>query len=212
MKPVNLTSQRSSALFRVLAISASLLTVIACRPQETAQEQPTSTPTLPPIATMTPVPTPTVAPTNTLAPPTGTPTPMPTATPSPVPTDTPVPPPAPTETPTATPVPLLEVGEVQVIYHDAEVVDGLARYPAGVTPWLDLLARFDGGWYGPERSEDDVEALPLPEGYRWEVQGGFAGLPNGEAWWVGPSSEGTAALVGPDGIEAYTLELRVEFY
>jgi hypothetical protein len=92
------------------------------------------------------------------------------------------------------------------------VIQGLTKYPTGTQPWLDLLIRSGETWYGPERNADDVTAQPLPEGYRWEVEGSFATLPDGEAWWTGPSFEGQAKLIGPDGGELYRLDLRVEFY
>jgi len=48
---------------------------------------------------------------------------------------------------------------------------------------LDLLIKLGDHWYGPERLPgDDIDALPLPKGYHWEVMGGFSGEPNGEAW------------------------------
>src|SRR3989304_638524 len=74
-----------------------------------------------------------------------------TVAPTPVPTDTPVPtvPPRPSDAPAAMPVPLLQASQGRVIYHDARVVAGVAQYPAGAQPWLDLLVQLDGNWYGP---------------------------------------------------------------
>jgi hypothetical protein len=111
-----------------------------------------------------------------------------------------------------TPVPSIQVSEAQIIYHDGQYENGVGKYQSGVSPWLDLLVRSEDTWYGPERQEDEIAAVPLPDGYGWEASGGFASLPNGEAWWTGPDVAGTASLIGPDGNELYTLELRVEFY
>ena len=106
----------------------------------------------------------------------------------------------------------MEVSEARIIYHDGEVLNEVGRYKSGVQPWIDLLVRVGDTWYGPERLEDDIDAIPLPDGYRWEVEGGFASFPNGEAWWTAPGVEGKARLIGPDGNVLYTLELEVEFY
>ena len=216
METFSLVQQHRFVGFKVVVI-ISLLLVTACGARE--QQQPTPAATLPPVATVTPVPTATVSPTSTYTPlpPTDTPdTPTATATlpaPTSVPTDTPVPPAPPTDAPTATPLPALEVNETRVIYHDAEVVydSGIAKYESEISPWLDLLVRLGDTWYGPERQEDDVEATPLPEGYRWETEGSFSSSPNGEAWWTAPGIQGRAHLIGPDGSVLATLELEVEF-
>jgi hypothetical protein len=116
------------------------------------------------------------------------------------------------------PVPLLTASQGRVIYHDARVVAGVAQYPAGAQPWLDLLVQLDGNWYGPERYADDITALPLPHGYRWEVearpghQDSFAVLPDGQAWWTGPDIHGHVRLLAPDGSKIYELYLLIEFY
>lgn len=205
--------QHHVTMLKVVALIASLFLVTACGASE---EEPTPTVALPPMATTTSTPTATTAPTSTSTntPEAATDTPAATATavPTETPADTPVPAPPPTDTPTVTPVPLLQASETKVIYHDAEAIDGVQRYQTGIQPWLDLLVRLDDTWYGPERYEDDINATPLPEGYGWEVDGGFSSLPNGEAWWVGPSTEGNARLIGPDGSEVLTLQLKIEFY
>jgi hypothetical protein len=106
----------------------------------------------------------------------------------------------------------MQVSEAVVVYHDAQIIDGVATYEPGVPPWLDLLVQLDGNWYGPERYEDDITAAPLPDGYRWETDDSFSSLPNGEAWWDGPGVEGKARLIGPDGNELHTLQLEIGFY
>lgn len=214
MKLLNLSHQCSFTVLKVIALIASLLLITACGAKKQKQE-PTPTATLPPVATMTPVPTATAVPTETNTPeppPTDTPTTVATAVPTSTPTDTPPPPPPPTETPTVTPVPLMEVSEARVIYHDGEALNDLGRYESGVQPWLDLLVRMGDNWYGPERQEDDIEASPLPEGYRWETEGSFSSMPTGEAWWTGPGIQGKARLIGPDDSVLYTLTLMIEFY
>jgi hypothetical protein len=212
MKLVNMIRQCKFARLIATAIIAGLLFVTACG----VQGEPTPTATLPPvaIATATPVPSATQpAPTDTPEPPTATPTATNTATPTTTATSAPPPTAPPTSTLTVTPVPLMQASEARVIYHGAEVVEGKGRYRSGVEPWMDLLVRLeDGQWYGPERQEDDIEALPLPDGYGWETGGNFSSLPNGEAWWTGPGLVGEARLIGPDGSQIYTLQLRVEFY
>jgi hypothetical protein len=213
MKLVNLILQRKFARLAITATIAAVLLVTACG----VQGEPTPTPTLPPvaIATATPLPTATQPPpTDTPKPPTATPTATNTAAPTATATSAPPPPPAPpTSTPTVTPVPLMQASEAKVIYHGAEVVEGIGRYRSGVEPWMDLLVRLeDGQWYGPERQEDDIEALPLPDGYGWEAAGNFSTLPDGEAWWTGPGLVGEARLIGPDGSQIYVLQLKVEFY
>lgn len=213
MKLASLIQSHSVAVIKAIIVIACLLLVAACGAQEEAKEPPTPSPTLKPVATMTPMPTATTAPTNTPELPTNTP--AATATPLPpteTPTGAPEPTPLPTDTPTVTPVLIVQVGEGKVIYHDAQLVDGLARYETGVPPWLDLLVQLDGSWYGPERNEDDIEAAPLPEGYRWETSGSFSTLPNGEAWWEGPGVEGEASLIDPEGNQLVTLQLKVDFY
>jgi hypothetical protein len=213
MKPVNLVQRRSVTLLRVTTLIAGLLLATSCGVQQLALEPPTPSPTLTSVATATPVATATTAPTNTSEPPTDTPAPTATAPPpTAAPTDTPEPALPPTDTPTVTPQPLMGVSEAEVVYHDAQIIDGVATYEADVLPWLDLLVRLDGNWYGPERYEDDITAAPLPEGYRWEADGSFSSLPNGEAWWNGPDVEGKASLIGPDGNKLHTLQLRIDFY
>jgi len=105
----------------------------------------------------------------------------------------------------------MQVQEAKVIYHDAVDIDGVGKYKEGVYVWMDLLVRLDDNWYGPERQADDISALPLPDGYRWEMDGDFSLLPNGEVWWTGPGIEGTARLINPEGSEIHTLELKIEF-
>jgi len=215
MKAINLNGRGKFAMLQVLGVLASLLLVTSCGPRE---QPPTPTATLQPLATVTPIPTATPAPTSTSTytppPPTHTPTATATPPPPPVPTDTPaaatVPP---TETPTVTPVPIVEVSEARIIYHDVEVVyNDVAKYKAGIQPWLDLLVRVGDTWYGPERQADEIDAVPLPEGYRWETEGSFSSFPTGEAWWTAPGVEGRARLIGPDGSVLYTLALRIEFF
>jgi hypothetical protein len=212
MKLINLIQRPNSTTFKVIAVIGSVLLLTACGAQE---QQTTPTATLQPLATMTPVPTATAVPTltNTPEPATDTPTAAATPTPTPVPTDTPAPVPTapPADTPTVTPVPLIQVSDARVIYHDAEkIIDNIATYEPGVEPWMDLLVRLDDNWYGPERNEDDINAAPLPDGYRWETQGSFSSLPNGEVWWTAPGVEGKARLIGPDGSELVTLELKID--
>ena len=208
---------------KVIVVIVGLLFVAACSPRGFPQQEPTATATLPSVDTATPAPTATEATTDTPTPELPADTPTPTATTPVVPTvattDTPVPvvaAPAPTEdTPieTETPVPLMGATEATAFYHDADIVDMIAKYRPDVSPWLDLLVRLDdGSWYGPERNDDAIDALPLPEGYRWETEGSFETLPNGEAWWAGPGVEGTATLIGPDGSGMITLHLELAFY
>jgi hypothetical protein len=105
----------------------------------------------------------------------------------------------------------LTAGEAR--YHDAETMDeaGVPLYREGVLPWLDLLVRLeDDRWYGPARTADGLQVLPLPQRYRWETRGGFSSLPNGEAWWNKTSPEGEAILYGPDNTELQRLQLKVE--
>ena len=217
MKLLNLSRQRSFTALKVIAVIAILLLITACGFRGRRQE-PTPTPTLPPVATLTPAPTATVIPTetNTPEPPADTPTtaatPVPTSAPTDTPPPPPPPPPPPTEAPTATPVLLMEVSEARVIYHDAKVLDNVGKYESSVEPWIDLLFRMGDNWYGPERQVDDIEASPLPEGYRWETEGSFSSAPNGEAWWTAPGVKGKAILIGPDGGVLYTLELQIDFY
>jgi hypothetical protein len=111
--------------------------------------------------------------------------------------------------PTATPV---QVGNAMVIYHGGVQQDGVGIYEEGALPWMDLLVLLGDTWHGPERAPDDgIDALPLPEGYRWECDGGFACHPNGEAWYVGPADEGTARLSDPGGEVLVELPLKVAF-
>ena len=106
----------------------------------------------------------------------------------------------------------MEVSEARVIYHDAKLVDNVGKYKSGVEPWIDLLVRMGDNWYGPERQVDDIEASPLPEGYRWETEGSFSSMPNGEAWWTAPGVRGKAILIGPDGGVLYSVDLMIDFY
>jgi hypothetical protein len=216
MQVLNLFRQFNFTVLKAIVVVASLLVITACGFRG-RQEEPTPTPTLPPVATVTPVPTATTAPTetNTPEPPADTPTTAATLVPTSGPTDTPIPPtppPPPTEVPTETPVPLIEVSEARVIYHDAKVLDNVGKYESSVEPWIDLLVRMGDNWYGPERQVDDIEASPLPEGYRWETEGSFSSTPNGEVWWTAPGVKGKAILTGPDGGVLYTLELQIDFY
>lgn len=211
MKLINLFRRQRFTLLTGIAAIASLLLFAACGVQE--QATPTATPQPIAVATATPAPTATAVPTNTPEPPTV----APTATDTPVPTNTPTSVPVPiiatsTITPTLAPVLLVQASEAKAIYHGAEIVEGIGRYKSGAEPWMDLLVRFDDTWYGPERQEDDINASPLPEGYRWETDGSFTSLPNGEAWWTGPGIEGNARLIGPDGSQIVTLRLKIELY
>jgi hypothetical protein len=102
--------------------------------------------------------------------------------------------------------------EARVIYHDGHNQAGVGIYDGGVLPWMDLLVRLGEDWYGPEREPDDgINALPLPPRYRWEAEGGFGILPNGEAWWTKLATEGTARLIEPTGKVILELPLRVIF-
>ncbi len=106
----------------------------------------------------------------------------------------------------------LDIVETRIIYHDTRFDAEQGQYEPGVIPWLDLLVRSGDNWYGPEREPDDgLEALPLPAGYRWEVGDGFSSLPNGEAWWIGPATDGTAKLINSDNEVVIELQLQVQF-
>jgi len=106
----------------------------------------------------------------------------------------------------------LEVTDVRVVFHDGFSEGTVGTYEPGTSPWLDLLVQMGGGWYGPEREPDDgIEAMPLPEGYRWEASGGFGSLPNGEAWWTESGTEGMVRLFGPAGTVVVELPLRIAF-
>ena len=86
-------------------------------------------------------------------------------------------------------------------------------YNDSALPWVDLLVRIDDGlWHGPERNVDDIEALPLSDGYAWECTGGFGCLPNGELWWNGQVTESTAVLRDQDETEVFRPLLRLEFH
>lgn len=225
MWEINLIQRLKFTELKAIMVIVGLFFVAACSPPGFPQQDPTATATLQTVDTATPAPTATEAPTQTPTPepPAVADTPTPTATapvPTVAPTDTPVlevaaaPPPT-EETPleTETPVPLMGATEATAFYHDADIIDVIVKYRADVSPWLDLLVRLDdGSWYGPERNDDAINALPLPEGYRWETEGSFETLPNGEAWWAGPGVEGTATLIGPDGSGLITLHLEVAFY
>jgi len=111
---------------------------------------------------------------------------------------------------------------VIVIFHDAfdtyqdiqpDGVIHAGMYHESTVPWVDLLVRLDDGlWYGPERNADDIEALPLPDGYAWECTGGFGCLPNGELWWNGLGTESTTVLRDADGVEVHRPLLRLEIH
>jgi hypothetical protein len=106
----------------------------------------------------------------------------------------------------------MPVADARVIYHNGFSQDGIGVYERGAFPWLDLLVQLGGTWYGPEREPDDgIQALPLPEGFRWEVEGGFGTLPNGEAWWAESGTSGTARLVDVNGAVVIELPLQVVF-
>ena len=133
-----------------------------------------------------------------------------TATPEPA-TPSPAVPPT-TALPTSTPWTLFDVEDSKVIYYGAKSQrDGAGYYTSGVVPWMDLLVKMDGQWYGPERFNDEIEALPLPFGYRWEYRGGFDGEPNGEAWWMELVNEGYARLLAPDNTLHLEVPLKVYF-
>jgi hypothetical protein len=51
----------------------------------------------------------------------------------------------------------------------------------------------------------------LPEGFRWEAEGGFGTLPNGEAWWAESGTTGTARLVDTSGAVLVELPLQITF-
>jgi hypothetical protein len=102
--------------------------------------------------------------------------------------------------------------DAKVVYHNGFAQDGMGKYERGAFPWLDLLVRLGETWYGPEREPDDgIVAQPLPDEYRWEGDGGFGVLPNGEAWWTESATEGVARLIGPSGELVLELPLRIEF-
>ena len=106
------------------------------------------------------------------------------------------------------------LSDVEVRYHDLEAYNrqGIPVYRPEVLPWLDLLVRLeDERWYGPDRAANIEGVWPLPQGYRWETQGGFSSLPNGEAWWNGTGPAGEAILYGPDGRALQQVPLRIGF-
>jgi hypothetical protein len=106
----------------------------------------------------------------------------------------------------------VRVADARVIYHNGFSQDGIGIYERGAFPWLDLLVRLGGTWYGPEREPDDgFQAVPLPEGFRWEAEGGFGTLPNGEAWWAESGTTGTARLVDTSGAVLVELPLQITF-
>lgn len=102
---------------------------------------------------------------------------------------------------------------IRVVYHDVSTYDlaGVPIYQSGVLPWIDLLVKHDGQWYGPERMRDEIQARPLESvGLKWEATGGFSTLPNGEAWWNETDRQGMATLYGPDETAIYTVTLKIE--
>jgi hypothetical protein len=104
------------------------------------------------------------------------------------------------------------VTDARAIYHNGFFQDGIGVYERGAFPWLDLLVRLGGTWYGPEREPDDAfHAMPLPEGFYWEAEGGFGTLPNGEAWWAESGTTGTARLVDTSGAVLVELPLQIIF-
>jgi hypothetical protein len=106
----------------------------------------------------------------------------------------------------------VRVTDTRVVYHNGFAQDGVGVYERGAFPWLDLLVQLSGTWYGPEREPDDgIQALPLPEHYRWEADGGFGTLPNGEAWWAESSTVGTARLIDAGGAVLVELPLQITF-
>jgi len=110
------------------------------------------------------------------------------------------------------PIVIDTIPETRVVYHDGFLHNGAGRYAPGTQPWMDLLVSFDGSWYGPERASwDDIVAHPLPENYQWECVGGFGCHDNGEAWWLGSSTEGTARLVSSTGAVMAEQSLRIAF-
>lgn len=170
-------------------------------PTDTAEiptRLPSSTPTAPlalPTATSEEEPTPTSVP----------PSEQPSSEPSTeVPTAT-----FTAESPTETPV---RATDARVIYHNGFSQDGIGVYERGGFPWLDLLVRLGETWYGPEREPDDgFQAVPLPEAFRWEVEGGFGTLPNGEAWWAESGTTGVARLLDTGGEVLVELPLQIIF-
>jgi hypothetical protein len=189
----------------ILAVIGLLLFSACCtveQPDPTQEPAATATAT----ATSTPIPT--------ESPPTDTPVPPPTDTPLPTATDTPVPTSTPPPTATNTPAPTaVLVTDARVVYHGGVEQDGVGIYEKGTLPWMDLLVQLNGIWYGPEREPDDeIAAQALPDGYRWECEGGFGCHPNGEAWWSETSEEGTARLVGPGEAVLAETELKVAFH
>jgi len=181
---------------------ASVTMVVTAAPSMTPvspEHRPSMTPTS--DATSTSPPTRELSPTPEAA------AERPTATPRP-----------PTETPTHTPKPplhsptVVSVIDTRVVYHDGFSQAGFGVYEHGTLPWLDLLVQLGGTWYGPEREAgDDVNAVPLPDGYRWETEGGFGCLWNGEAWWKESGTEGVARLIGPDDRQLVEVPLQVTF-
>jgi len=107
----------------------------------------------------------------------------------------------------------MQVVEAKVLYHDA-VNEGEGKvgvYESWAMPWMDLLVQLDdGNWYGPERREDEIQALPLPAGYRWETDGEFSCMEDGGVWWNETSTEGNARLFYGDAL-LLELQLRIEF-
>lgn len=119
--------------------------------------------------------------------------------------------------PTAAPIFMRPQG-LQVIFQAATrvylddaggVPQFVAEYDSGIEPRMDLLVQLeDGKWYGPERCDDEIDALRLPSNFSWQTSGDFQSLATGEAWWEGPSVSGDATLTYPGG--AVQLGLRVE--
>ncbi len=169
-------------------------------------------------ATNTPAPE---APAPVEVPPTATPIPPPPAAPTPTATLLPPPPAIPTATllppppaiPTAAPIVQTSGVETKVIYHDGDFQNGVGTYPSNILPWLDLLVKLNGVWYGPEREPGDgINAVPLPGGLHWEATGGFAANPNGEAWWDGPEFVGVGLLYNVTTGLTIEVPLEVGFF
>jgi hypothetical protein len=105
-----------------------------------------------------------------------------------------------------------QVTDARAIYHNGFSQDGIGIYERDAFPWLDLLVKLEGTWYGPEREPDDgIHAVPLPEGFHWEAEGGFGTLPHGEAWWTESDTTGTARLIDTSGVVLVELPLRIAF-
>jgi hypothetical protein len=200
-----------------MIVVALPLSATCCRaPRSIATQQPTDTRVTketPTAVAVTPLPT------DTAEISTRVPSATPTATRQEEPTATTVPPSeSPTQAPTATFTPRpptatpLRATDARVIHHNGFSQGGIGVHERGAFPWLDLLVRLGGTWYGPEREPDDgIHAVPSPERLRWEAGGDFGTLPNGEAWWTESGTVGTARLVDVDGAVLVELPLQITF-